>query len=230
MTLRKARAGTTVEDLVRSIADAIISGRWSPGEKLDELSLARRFGVSRTPIREALMQLSAMELVDRRPNRGAVVAELSQKRLGSMFEAMAELEGVCARLAAERMTLSERYAFEAMHLASAQLVRQQAEVEYEGHNTRFHSAIYAGAHSNYLYDIVAATRSRLAPFRSAQFRLPERLTKSYKEHDAIVTAILRGDGKAAEAAARSHVGNVSDASSRLVEAVRSQKAPDEQQA
>ena len=96
--------------MVRAIGDRIVTGALRPGEKLDEASLAARFEVSRTPVREALGQLSAMGLVDRRPNRGAIVAVVTQEHLSSMFESMAELEGICARFSAERMTPGERRA------------------------------------------------------------------------------------------------------------------------
>ena len=102
------RAGTTVDQMVKVIADWIIAGDYSPGEKLEEPALAVRFAVSRTPVREALGQLSAMGLVDRRPNRGAIVAVVSEAHLSSMFESMAELEAICARFSAERMTAEER--------------------------------------------------------------------------------------------------------------------------
>lgn len=98
----------TVEQLVRAIADLIIVGDLKPDDKLDEGSLATRFEVSRTPVREALRQLCAMGLVERKPNKSAVVTNVTGGFLTSMFEAMAELEGMCARLAAERMTLEER--------------------------------------------------------------------------------------------------------------------------
>ena len=90
------RSGTTVELVVRAIADDIVSGRLAPGERLDETSLAQRYEVSRTPVREALGQLSGIGLIDRRPNRGAIVASLTDERLNSMFEAMTELEAICA--------------------------------------------------------------------------------------------------------------------------------------
>ena len=99
------RSGKTVESLVRAIADDIVSGRLDPGARLDESSLATRYEVSRTPVREALGQLSAIGLIDRRPNRGAVVAVLSDELLASMFEAMTELEAICARLSAERISV-----------------------------------------------------------------------------------------------------------------------------
>jgi DNA-binding GntR family transcriptional regulator len=206
------RAGTTVDQMVRAIADRIVTGVLRPGEKLDEASLASLFDVSRTPVREALGQLSAMGLVDRRPNRGAIVAVVTQEHLASMFESMAELEAICARFSAERMTVEERRMLEREHQASTQLVHLGAEEEYEAYNTAFHTRVYRGAHSPHIYEITAATRSRLAPFRRAQFRLPGRLAKSWDEHDRIVTAILRGDGAAAAAAAKAHVSLVSEAS------------------
>ncbi|OCJ14467.1 GntR family transcriptional regulator [Rhizobium sp. AC44/96] len=206
------RAGTTVEQMVRAIADMIVTGVLSPGERLDEISLAARFDVSRTPVREALRELGAMGLVEREPNRSAVVANVTESYLHSMFEAMSELEAICARLAAERMTVDERRTLELEHRASAKLVHAGADEDYAAHNTEFHSQLYRGAHNDHIYELVTQTRARLAPFRRAQFRLPGRLAKSYDEHDVIVTAIMRGDTVAASQAAYAHVAIVSDAS------------------
>lgn len=206
------RSGTTVDQMVRAIADRIVTGFLRPGQKLDEASLAARFGVSRTPVREALSRLSAMGLVERRPNRGAIVAVVTQEHLASMFESMAELEAICARFSAERMTAGERRTLEIEHQASARLVQLRAEEDYEYFNTEFHTRLYRGAHSTHIYELTVMTRSRLAPFRRAQFMLPGRLAKSWQEHDAIVTAIMRGDGAAAGSAARDHVSIVSEAS------------------
>ena len=206
------RAGNTVEQMVRAIADLIVIGEMLPGEKLDEISLAARFEVSRTPVREALRQLCAMGLVDREPNRSAVVTNVTESYLHSMFEAMAELEGICARLAAERMTVDERRALEMEHRASARLVHQGAEEDYAAHNVEFHTRLYRGAHNEHICELVTQSRVRLAPFRRAQFRLPGRLAKSYDEHDVIVTAIMRADAVGAGQAAYSHVAIVSDVS------------------
>ena len=211
-TRELVRTGTTVDQMVRAIADHIVTGALKPGDKLDELSLATRFEVSRTPIREALGQLGAMGLVDRRPNRGAIVAVVTQDHLSSMFESMAELEGICARFSAERMTPVERRALEREHQASARLVHTGADEDYAAHNIEFHTRLYRGAHSKHIYELTTMTRSRLAPFRRAQFRLSGRLSKSWDEHDAIVTAIMRGDGVAAGLAAKAHVSIVSEAS------------------
>lgn len=206
------RDGTTVDQMVRAIADHIVTGTMRPGDRLDEASLAVRFAVSRTPVREALGQLSAMGLVDRRPHRGAIVAVVSHEDLASMFETMAELEGLCARLCAERMTPGERRALELEHQASARLVHLSAEEPYEAHNTAFHSQLYAGAHNKHIQELALQMRSRLAPFRRAQFRLADRLARSWNEHEAIVAAILKGDAMGAATAARGHVSIVSEAS------------------
>ncbi|MDP3899286.1 MAG: GntR family transcriptional regulator [Mesorhizobium sp.] len=218
------RAGTTVDQMVRAIADRIVTGIARPGDKLDEVSLAERFEVSRTPVREALRQLGAMGLVDQRPNRGAIVTVVSPEHLASMFESMAELEAICARLSAERMTAAERRALETHHRESARMVRLGAQDEYEAFNTDFHTRLYQGAHSPHITEITMATRSRLAPFRRAQFRLPDRVAKSWSEHAQIVAAIMRGDGAAAAAAAKAHVSIVSEASAVFVSAGESAAA------
>jgi DNA-binding GntR family transcriptional regulator len=168
--------------------------------------------VSRTPVREALSRLSAMGLVDRRPNRGAMVAVVTPSHLAAMFESMAELEAICARFCAERMTERERRALEIEHEAAARLVADAAENDYELFNSDFHTRLYRGAHSSHICELVTQTRIRLAPFRRAQFRLEGRLRKSWREHDRIVRAILERDCAAAAAAARDHLTLVGAAS------------------
>src|SRR3954469_17799962 len=106
---------TRAEELRLQLADEIVRGMLAPGTPLDETDIARRFNVSRTPVREALRQLVASGLVDARAHRGAVVAHPDPERLAGMFEAMAELEALCAGMAAERMTTSERHALQSLH-------------------------------------------------------------------------------------------------------------------
>ena len=206
------RTGDTVEQLVRAISDLIISGDLQPGAKLDEGGLASRFQVSRTPVREALRQLCAMGLVERPPNRSAFVTNVSDVFLSSMFEAMAELEAICARLSAERMTTQEREELESLHRESFDIVKTGASEDYAAFNTEFHSRLYSGAHNAHIQETVLQTRARLAPFRRAQFRLEGRLQHSWDEHEGIVSAILNRDGAAASCAAYSHVSIVGDAS------------------
>ncbi|MCX5496297.1 GntR family transcriptional regulator [Kaistia dalseonensis] len=208
---------TRTEDLRLQLADDIVRGIFAPGVQLDEVGLAARYGVSRTPVREALRQLSASGLVEIRPHRGAIVTRLSEERLMEMFIAMAELESICAGLAAEAMSVIDRRELEARHRRLAELVREGDPARYAEGNESFHSAIYAGAHNSYLAELTLATRARLAPFRRAQFRRIGRLSESFDEHERVVEAILRGDRLGAMAAMREHIGTVKDAFDRYVE-------------
>src|ERR1041384_4172640 len=103
------------EELRLQLGDEIVRGALAPGAPLDETDIARRFNVSRTPVREALRQLAASRPGDGRAPRGGVVARPSLERLNGMFEPMAELEALCAGLAAERMPAVERARLEAIH-------------------------------------------------------------------------------------------------------------------
>src|SRR6516225_8659498 len=99
----------------REIADRIISGELRPGQELDEKSLAQAFKVSRTPVREALRQLAAANLIEWRPHQSPLVAKITAATMVEMFEVMAELEGFCGQLAARRMTPADHAALVAVH-------------------------------------------------------------------------------------------------------------------
>src|SRR5579864_2966572 len=129
---------TRAEELRLQLADEIVRGALPPGAALDETDIARRFNVSRTPVREALRQLAASGLVDARAHRGAVVAQPSIERLGGMFEAMAELEALCAGLAAERMLPAERHRLEAIHKELRVLSHAGDPDRFHEFNERFH--------------------------------------------------------------------------------------------
>src|SRR5262252_3164768 len=125
---------TLAEELRLQLADEIVRGVLPPGGSLDETELARRFGVSRTPVREAIRQLAASGLVEVRAHRGAVVARPSEERLLGMFEAMAELEALCAGLAAERMLPAERAQLEGVHEALRTLIQDGDPQRYHETN------------------------------------------------------------------------------------------------
>jgi DNA-binding GntR family transcriptional regulator len=209
---RSARGdGRTLAETIRlQLADEIIRGVLAPGTFLDETELARRFQVSRTPVREAIRQLAASGLVESRAHRGSVVAWPSHDRLIGMFEAMAELEALCAALAAVRTTPEERHALAAVHQELQAMIQSGDPQRYHEINEAFHATIYAGAHNAYLAEITVATRLRVRPFRRAQFRNLGRLAKSHLEHDAVVTAIMRGDRTGAAEAMRYHIKTVGD--------------------
>lgn len=205
---------TRSEELRLTLADEIVQGRLLPGTALEEVDIAQKYGVSRTPVREAIRELAASGLVEARPHRSALVAMPSFERLRGMFEVMGELEAYCAGLAAVNMTTVERNALQATHDSLGELVRQGDPQRYHEINERFHAAIYLGSHNDYLIEITLATRARLSPFRRAQFRTLGRLARSHAEHEQVVTAILRGDKAAAEIAMRGHITLVEDAYER----------------
>ena len=196
---------TRAEELRLQLADEIVRGALAPGAPLDETDIARRFNVSRTPVREALRQLATSGLIEARAHRGAVVARPTLERLNGMFEAMAELEALCAGLAAERMPAVERARLEAIHEELRVLSHAGNPERFHEVNERFHNAIYAGSQNAYIAEMTLATCVRVQPFRRAQFRNLGRLAKSHAEHDRVVVAIMRGDKLGAAAAMRAHI-------------------------
>lgn len=193
------------DKLREQIEEQIATGEYAPGSSLDEATLVEQFGVSRTPIREALIQLAAEGLIEIRPRRGAIVTSIGPARLIEMFEVMAELEAMCGRLAARRMTAQEREELTQAHLACEEARANQDSDQYFYCNEQFHAAIYAGSHNSFLKEQANQLHRRLRPYRRLQLRVRDRMSVSYKEHSAVVNAITTGDADAAAAALREHV-------------------------
>ena len=191
--------------LREQIEEMIAVGVFKPGQHMDETELATRFGVSRTPIRETLIQLASMGLVVIRPRRGAIVAELGPQQLVEMFEVMSELESTCGRLAARRMTPEEQKALLAAHEACLAAMQAHEPDDYYYKNEVFHEAIYAGSHNQFLIEQTRNLYRRLRPYRRLQLRVRDRLANSYREHEGVVQAIVSGDGDLAARLLRDHV-------------------------
>ncbi|MFG1478404.1 GntR family transcriptional regulator [Xanthobacter sp. V4C-4] len=205
-----------VDQLRRVLSEEIVTGVLGPGVKLDEQALADRFQVSRTPVREVLSQLSVLGLVERRPHRGVVVLQQSQERLLQLFEVMAELEGACARFAAERMSDAERDLLRSLHARAATLVAAEDATAYDELNSQFHQVIYDGTHNPALVDMALDARRRVFHFRHAQFRIANRIRNSHQEHCRVVAAIEQADGPAAYEAMKAHILTVKDVSAQMV--------------
>jgi len=193
------------ERLRESIEEEIATGRLLPGTRLDEVELAARFGVSRTPLREALRLLLGEGLVETRPQRGTVVAQVTPQRLIEMFEVMAELEAMCARLAARRLSDAELAEIEAAHEACRGSAAARDADAYFYANERFHYAIYAASHNSFLFEQAAALQRKLRPYRRLQLRVRNRPQRSFEEHQAIVDALRDGDADQAQKSIRAHV-------------------------
>ena len=195
----------TLSNFRDQIEDEIATGQLKPGERLDEMSLAERFGVSRTPIREALQQLAAGGMVEIRPNRGAIVSAPDPARLMEMFDVMAELEAMCGRLASRRL-LAEDEALLTLTLRACRQAMDAGDPDaYYYENERFHRAIYAASGNRFLADQAIALHRRLAPFRRLQLRVRNRLKTSQREHEEILAAILEGEAGIAAERLRAHV-------------------------
>ncbi len=215
---RPARRGATrTEELRDLIADEIVCGRLAPGMALEEAEIARRFGVSRTPVREVIRELAATGLIEARAHRSAIVARPSAERLRGMFDVLAELEALCAGLSAIQMTADERRHLQELHESLGDLVRRGDPQRYHHMNVQFHGLVYVGSHNAYLAELTAATRTRLSPFSHLQFRAFGRLSLSHNEHERVVAAILCGDRAVAAAEMRSHIATVETTYERYVE-------------
>ena len=215
MKLAEQEGLTQTERLADEIAGSVLSGEFPPGFRLDEHMLAERFGVSRTPVREALRQLASTGLIEIKPRRGAIVASATSEQLDTLFGAMAEAEATCARLAAMSMTPIERRRLQVLHELMRELVDREDSDGFATANLNFHTLIYAGAHNSIITDFASGLRQRLAPFRKAQFRTEGRLPRSHDEHGQVVRAILAGDAHAAHAAMFNHMSLVEESFDRL---------------
>ncbi|NNF71295.1 MAG: GntR family transcriptional regulator [Rhodobacteraceae bacterium] len=183
----------------------IFDGTFANSERLDEVQLAERFSVSRTPIREALQRLAQSGLVEQIPRRGVFVRQPGPVELIEMFELMAELEAVCARLAASRISDD---ALKDLHDTNARCnaaVEAQDSDGYYRENERFHAILYRQSGNSFLEQECARLHRRLQPFRRIQLRLRGRLKQSMAEHEAIVSALEDGDGDRAASAIKAHV-------------------------
>lgn len=197
--------GEATPRLREALEDDIVSGRLRPGQRLDEVGLAERFDVSRTPIREALIQLASSGLVEIKPRRGAFVTLLGPRALIESFELMAEIEAACARLAARRMSPEDGAALEVAHAACAAAVKAGDQAAYYPANAAFHQAIYAATANRVLAEEARRLQLRLQPYRRLQLRVPRRMDASFAEHEAILRALLAGHEEAAAEHLRAHV-------------------------
>lgn len=211
------RRSTIAEEIRERLADDIVFGRLAPGMRLDEQTLADRYGVSRTPVREALKQLAVSGLAESRPRKGMVVAEVTPERLVLMFEALAELEASCARYAALRMAEDERRYLADVHDMATQAVDRRDADHYAKLNVEFHAVILRGCRNTFLSEPAFTLRARALAFRRAQFHNSvNRVEHSFAEHGRVLDAIVRRDGEAAFAAMRHHLAAAQDASAQLL--------------
>ena len=197
---------TSPANILRAkLEEEIITGVLKANSRLDEVTLAQRFGVSRTPVREALIQLSTAGLVIKLAHKGNFVAEVGPTLLLEMFDVMGEFEAMAARLASRRASKDDIAAIRKAHEACSEAAVSGDPDEYYYKNEIFHKKILHAAHNTFLAEQSSQLHKRLKAFRRLQLRTRGRMNSSFQEHDAVVNAIETGDEQAAAEEMRNHV-------------------------
>jgi DNA-binding GntR family transcriptional regulator len=199
------RADRRADGVRRELEQLILTGGLADGDRLDEVSLAERFGCSRTPLREALQTLAASRLVQLIPHRGAFVRHPAFEELVEMFEVMAELEAMCGRLAARRITPPMLATLRDTVIGCEAAVTERDSDRFYAENERFHLELYEAGGNRFLAEEATRLHRRLKPFRRMQLQVRGRMEQSLDEHRRVLDALDRGDGAAAAEALRDHV-------------------------
>lgn len=204
-----SRADGQPRSMARRIEQALLeeigSGDLRPGQRLDEVGLARRFGASRTPVREALSRLTAQGILVQGARRGVFVAEYGREELSQIFEAMHEIEAACARIAAQRLTLLSRSEIEAAQAACVAAAESGDRSRYLRANEEFHLAIYGATGNPYIAEIASEFRRRTGPFRAKKFETRDDLLASARSHQGLIDDIFSEDSATASRSMRSHM-------------------------
>jgi len=202
---KTGHGGRRTAEIRAFLENSILSGALSPGTRLDETELASRFSVSRTPVREALLQLASVGLLETGRRRGAIVARMSVEQVVAMLEVLCELEAMAARLAAHRMSAAEHEVLRAVHRASAACIASDDVGCFDEANKRLHDLIYIGSRNDFLADQVRAIRRRLWVYRGFPFQRPGRMQTSFADHEGIIAAIVGRDGDLAGRRMMDHI-------------------------
>lgn len=202
------QAITASDRVLYEIQRAIVEGTIPAGSKISEPELARRFDVSRAPLREALARLERCHLIERIPNAGARVVTLTPQGLISLYQIREELEGLACRLAAEQMPeaeIDELAKLLDQHL-STQRVREGESYYQEAGDLDFHYRVILGSKNPYLINMLCDELYYLVRMYRVQMGMNgPRVSRAFDEHKAILTAIANRDGELADLLMRRHI-------------------------
>ncbi|KJZ21035.1 GntR family transcriptional regulator [Loktanella sp. S4079] len=192
----------TQKDAYTMILEAIDGHTYKPGDRLVESELAERFGVSRTPIREALQRLETQSLLTR-DGRSLIVASLDHTQLSELYVVRGELEGLAARLAARHAAPEEIKVLRDMLEDDRKLVGDPMALSRA--NRRFHKQIHLASHNRFLVQQLDLVHRSMALLATTSLAAEGRGAETLDEHTVIVEAIEAGDGDAAYRALRDHI-------------------------
>ncbi len=207
-------------DIAKKLEEEILRGRVRPGHRLDERELSERYGVSRTPVREALQRLSASGLAESRGRQGLQVAQLSVADLLDALSVVAQLEALAAAQAARRILPEQRKVLADAHEACERALEQGDADSFYDANLAFHDVIVAASHNRVLQDEIRRLSLKTAPYRRAITFQPGRMTNSIPEHAEIMEAILANDGKRASELMTRHISLLTEGIADFLQFVR----------
>lgn len=193
--------------IFEALREAIIIGELKPGERLMEIQLSEKMGVSRTPVREAIRKLELEGFVDMIPRRGAQVADLSNKQIADVLEVRASLDGLATQLATQRITKDE---LDALKNIQAQFCSSVEKENIQGaikKDAEFHDIIYSASRNERLVTILNNLREQVHRFRVMYIKDIGSLRTLIEEHDEIVRAIEQKDIAGGIQAAQDHIHN-----------------------
>lgn len=196
------------QEVAERLRQRIFAHQIPPGTRIDEQGLAIDYGISRTPLREALKVLAAEGLVTLRPRRGCFVTEISEQDLDEILPLMAMLEGRCALEATARAQPAEIARLEAIHRQLERFAENNQIERFFEANQEFHSQIQLMAGNRWLRQVIQDLRKVLKLTRLLSLSIDGRLEQSLIEHRAILAAIKAGDGAAAQTAMHDHIVSV----------------------
>ncbi|MGD9742414.1 MAG: GntR family transcriptional regulator [Dongiaceae bacterium] len=195
------------DELVERLRDLIGTGVLASGEKIQEMALCKQFGVSRTPLREALKVLASEGIVTLQPHRGATVASLSVPELEEVFPVMGALESLAGEIACSRITDAEIAEIASLHRRMVEHWRRRELQPYFAINQAIHQAILEATHNETLKSVYRSLASRVRTARYVANMSDERWHEAVTEHEAMLTALEARDGAALSGILKNHLAN-----------------------
>lgn len=200
------RRGETVDYVVAEIREGILSGRYAPGQRLIARDLTDDVGYSRGPVREALGRLAAEGLIQLVPNRGAIVRHLTRKQVNDLFAVRKNVEGLAARLAAERIDDgANRATFEKVWEEVRPKGRELPWSTFIRQNRLYHQTIVSIGGNEILSGLIETLQLPVVMLQIGRAMQPEHAAVSHQDHVLVAQAILAGEPDAAEQAMRQHL-------------------------
>ena len=193
------------EQVFNSLEEEILTGKLKKGETLAEISLSKRLGVSRTPIRAALHRLAEEGLIEITPNKGAVVIGVGYEELVDIYKIRMRLEGLASREAALKISDEDKKKLcDSVELSEFYIGKQDTE-HLKELDSEFHNIIYRASGNRLLSKTLSELHRNIKVYRKLSLTVPERLEKSVMEHREILNAIISGDADTADALTFRHI-------------------------